>query len=269
MTARQNGPRQDGGLGAAYDLSATAWANGPEAAYALLADALVARAPIPLAGARVLDLGAGTGVAGRAARAAGAATVVAADLAAAMARHCVDASGGAVAAVQADACALPFAAGAFDLVVAAMSLGHVPEPVRALREARRVAPALAASAFAPAASHPAKEAVDSVMASWGFRPPPWYEILKRDVEPQVNDADRLAALAEEAGYGEVRVRSVDVATGLDTPGRLAAWRLGMAHLAPFVATLSPADREAARRAAEDALVGAPPLVLPLLVLTAI
>jgi hypothetical protein len=49
---------------------------------------------------------------------------------------------------------------------------------------------------------------------------------------------------------------------------LADWWLGMAHLAPFVLALSPGERAEARRAVEAALVGAPALVVPLVVLAA-
>ena len=65
----------------------TDWADGPGPMYAQLARVLVAAAPVPLAGRLVLDLGAGTGVAGRAALAAGARRVVAADLSEGMLRH--------------------------------------------------------------------------------------------------------------------------------------------------------------------------------------
>jgi ubiquinone/menaquinone biosynthesis C-methylase UbiE len=258
------------GVQEAYDRSAEAWAIGPEQVYVHLAQALVEATPVPLAGARVLDLGAGTGVAGRAALAAGAARVVAVDLAAAMLRSVVDRAprAGQLSAVQADACALPFAAGSFDVVLAAMSLGHVPEPLLAVREARRVAPGLVASAFAPGWTHPAKAAVDAALAAYGYQIPDWYVRFKAEVEPLVDDPSRLHALATEAGYRDVAVRVVDVPTGLETPAQLAGWRLGMAHLAPFMAALGPTERAAARAAAEAALVGAAPLVVPLVVLSA-
>ena len=57
---------------AAYDAAAADWAVGPERVYTPLARALIGAAPVPVAGGLVLDLGAGTGVAGRAALAAGA-----------------------------------------------------------------------------------------------------------------------------------------------------------------------------------------------------
>ena len=55
-------------LRADYDAVAAGWAGGPGSMYEPLARTLVAAAPVPLAGCLVLDLGAGTGVAGRAAR---------------------------------------------------------------------------------------------------------------------------------------------------------------------------------------------------------
>jgi SAM-dependent methyltransferase len=248
----------------AYDRSADAWTAGPERVYACLARSLVEAAPVPIDGARVLDLGAGTGVASRAALATGAALVVAVDNAVGMLRC----GGGSIRPVLADACALPFEEGSFDLVVAAISLGHVTDPVRALRETRRVGGALLVSAFEAGWTHPAKVAVDEALAPFGFRPPPWYVALKRDVEPRVDDPSNLGALATSAGYGDVSVRTVLVATGLETPAQLAGWRLGMAHVAPFVQTLRPSERAAARRAAESALAGAPPLVVAMVVLTA-
>jgi SAM-dependent methyltransferase len=247
----------------AYDRSADAWTAGPEQVYARLAQTLVDAAPVPLGGARVLDLGAGTGVASRAALAAGAALVVAVDNAVGMLRR-----GGSIPPVLAEACALPFAADSFDLVVAAISLGHVTDPVQALRETRRVGDALLVSAFEAGWTHPAKDAVDAALAPFGFRPPSWYVTLKRDVEPRVDDPANLAALATTAGYRDVSVRTVPVVTGLDTPAQLAGWRLGMAHVAPFVQALRAPERAAARRAAESTLVGAPPLVVPMVVLAA-
>ena len=80
-----------------------------------------------LAGGRVLDLGAGTGVAGRAALAAGARSVVSADSALGMLRRCP----ARLHPVAADATALPFRDGCFDLVLAAFCLGHLDRPARA------------------------------------------------------------------------------------------------------------------------------------------
>ncbi len=251
------------GIRAAYDASGDAWRSGPERVYERLAVALLDRAPVPLAGARVLDVGAGTGVASRVAHQRGAARIVAADLAEGMLRQC----GPECRAVAADGQALPFRDRSFDLVVAAFSLGHLSDPVRALREARRVAGAVAASAFAPSWAHPAKQAVDDAMRGHGFTTPEWYVGIKAH-ESRVEDPDSLRALGESAGFVEVEVTQVDVETGISTPEQLVDWRWGMAHLAPFVASLSPGRRDRARRDAEAAVAGMPPLSVPMLALSA-
>ena len=250
---------------AAYDAAAADWAAGPEQVYAPLARALVAAAPLPVPGRRILDLGAGTGLAGRAALAAGADRVVAADLAVAMLRR----AGPAQHLVAADAAALPFRDRAFDLVVAAFCLNHLGRPGAALGEDRRVGRALAASTFAPGWTHPAKLAVDEALRPFGFRPPAWYRSVQRHAGPAAQDPARLAAQAASAGFTDVRVRIMTVPTGLSAPAQLAAWRLGMAQVAPFLQSLDAAQRAAARRAAEQAVAvaGTGPLVISMLVLT--
>jgi SAM-dependent methyltransferase len=252
------------GLRAAYDAAAGEWASGPEPVYAQLARALIAAAPVPPAGRRVLDLGAGTGTAGRAALAAGARLVVSADLAVGMLRR----GGAALHPVAADAAALPFRDGSFDLVVAAFCLGHLSSVTAGLREARRVGGAIAASAFAPGWDHPAKAAVDETLRQFGYRPPAWYLTFKRETEPQAADPALLAGHAAAAGFRRVRLRTAAVPTGLSAPAQLAAWRLGMAHVAPFVGSLDAARRAALRRAAERATAGTGPLVVSMLILTA-
>lgn len=255
----------DAGQRGAYDRSADGWAAGPVyRLYAELASALVAASPVSLAGRRILDLGAGTGVAARAARAAGAVNVVGVDVAEQMLRRGRDVFDP----VVGDAARLPFRAGAFELVVAACCLSHLPDPAQALCETRRVAAGLVASAFEMGWTHPAKAAVDDALEPLGFQPPPWHVTLKGVGERLVGDPDGLSALAHGAGYRDVEVRTVHVATGLDTPAEQVAWRLGMAHAAPFVQTLGPDERAELRRVAEDALAGTPPLVVPLVVLAA-
>lgn len=243
----------------AYDAAAASWLDGPERVYGPLAAALVSRAGI---GDAVLDVGSGTGVAARAALAAGARQVLATDLSPAMARRC------GVPAVVADATGLPFRTGAFDLALAACLLGHLPDIVAGLRELRRVARRVAASAFADDWSHPAKAAVDAALAETGYRPPVWYRRLKDVGEPAVGRPDRLAALARAAGFGTVAVDEIAVDTGVRGPAALVAWRLGMAHHAGFVRGLSAARRGAVVASAAAQLADAPPLVVPLLVLTA-
>ena len=269
MVGDAGGPgRSVYGLKSAYDAGARQWAHGPEPVYASLARALLASLDGPViggvVGGRVLDLGAGTGVAGRAALAAGARSVVGVDSALGMLRRCP----AGLRPVAGDAGALPFGDGRFDLVLAAFCLGHLDRPAAGLREARRVAAALAASSFAAGWNHPAKAAVDEVLGAFGYRPPPWYLTFKRDTEPWASDPVLIGRDAAAAGYTDVRLRTVTVDTGLSRPAELAAWRLGMAHVAPFVSSLTAARRASLRRAAAAAVTGTGPLVVDMLVLTA-
>ena len=63
-----------------YRGAAEGWARGASLVYAPIADSLIARTPVPLTGARVLDVGAGTGASEAPLAAAGAGLVVGADL---------------------------------------------------------------------------------------------------------------------------------------------------------------------------------------------
>jgi ubiquinone/menaquinone biosynthesis C-methylase UbiE len=271
------------GLRAGYDAAAQNWADGPGPVYARLARALVAAAPVPLAGALVLDLGAGTGLAGRAALAAGARQVVAADLSLGMLRHARDSgapdpgapdrgAGAAWAPVAADAVALPFRDRRFDLVVAAFCLNHLDSLAAGLAEVRRVGAAIAASVFAPGWSHPALSAVEEILSSFGYQPPAWHSCLSPG--SRAGDPELLAAAAAAAGFADVRVRTTEVSTALVTPAQLASWRLGLAQVAPFLRSLDSAGRAAVRHAAEQAVAGvvggpeAAPLVVSMVMLTA-
>jgi ubiquinone/menaquinone biosynthesis C-methylase UbiE len=259
---------RDAAARADYDASAGAWAAGPERAYQRFAEALLAAAAeagLP-AGPIVLDLGAGTGVAGRAALTAGANRVISADVALGMLRRC----GRDLNPVVADATALPLRDGCADLVVAAFVLSHLPDLVAGLAEIRRVGRSFAAASFAPGFTHPAKEAVDDVLREFGYQPPDWHDWLKNEAEPVVADQEKMAALAAQAGFAGVRLTTVTVDTGLASPADLAGWRLGMANIAPFVAGLEPAGCSKVIAAAERAVAtaGCPPLAAPVLILTA-
>jgi SAM-dependent methyltransferase len=267
-TAALNHSQLAAELRADYDAAAGDWTGGPGPMYASLAQALVAAAPVPLSGRLVLDLGAGTGVAGRAALAAGARRVVGADLSEGMLRL---GRGGTP--VVADAVALPFRDGRFDLVLAAFCLNHLSRVEDGLAEARRVGAAVAASVFAPGWTHPAKDAADDALRSFGYQPPAWYT----DLTPgsRAGHPEALAASAAAAGFTRVRVHAMSVPVGLATPAELVSWRLGMAHYAPFLRSLDPAGRDAVRRAAERAVAisisgatGGGPLVVAMVVLTA-
>ena len=234
--------------------------------YQDLARALVAEAGLPVAGQRVLDLGAGTGAAGAAALTAGAERVMAAGLAPAMLARCQPG----LRPIAADAAALPFADRSFGLVLAAFCLGHLPDVPACLAQVRRVSGALAISSFAPGWTHPAKRAVDGVLADFGYRPPDWYQAFKRQTEPRSQDPDWLRTQLMTAGFTDVAVRTVPVRTTVATSAQLVAWRVGMAHVAPFVAALRADRRAVLKEAAETAVTSAArtPLTVSMLMLTA-
>jgi len=251
----------------AYSATGAAWQAGPGRVYDRLAEALVARSPVPLTGRRVVDLGAGTGAASRAVTAAGGRPVA------------VDAAFGMLAvdrrrrppAVQGDAGRLPLATGALGGVVAAFSLNHVPDPVAALVECRRVvapgSPVLA-STYAADDDHPVKGAVTEALAERGFVPPPWYVALASEVVPRLAEPERCAAAARAAGL-DATVERLRVPFPELGPGDLVDWRLGMAQHAPFLAGLARRERAAVRARALGLLGEAPVLERSVLVLSAV
>jgi SAM-dependent methyltransferase len=245
----------------AYDAAAEAWSTGSVRVYDALVSAIADQAP-DVAGHRVLDIGAGTGVLGMHLLQHGADHVVAIDLAAQMLRK----AGSGVSSVVGDATALPFSDDAFDLAATAFCFSHLDRPEHALRETRRVAGALLSGSFAGDSDHPAKAAVDEVVRRHGYDTPAWYVAMKGD--HPMDHPESLADLARSAGFGTVDVGTLQIDTGLATGTDLADWRLGMAQYAPFLATLEAPSLDALRREVESAVDGLPPLVVPVLVLTA-
>lgn len=245
-------------LAAAYSASAPAWRDGPARVYGRLAELLVDHVPGGVAGRRVLDLGSGTGVASTVARAAGAAAVVAADLAVGMLAL------GPRPACAADAVALPFAPGAFDVVVAAFSLNHLSDPVPGLREAARVlgpGGGLVVSAYAADDTHPVKAAVEDVLRARGWAPEPWHEAIRRHAVPKLATVERAAAAMAAAGLGGGVVAAVREPFPHLSPAELVTWRLGMAQAAPFVHRLDPEERTAVAAEAEARLGPRPPVLV--------
>lgn len=255
-------------VAAAYEASACAWARGPAAVYDPLAAALVACCPFDLAGRRILDLGAGSGSVSRAARAVGA-RPVALDIAPAM---LAGAGTTGFPVVIGDAGWLPLPDRSVDAVLAGFSLSHDDDPAAVLAECARVVErggAVLASAFdRRACEHPAKSAIDRVAQEHGWLPPPWYSHLKGRTELRLSTPEGLVSAATDAGLvARIEMRCVDA--GVDTARRIVAWRLGMAHVAPWVASLTPVARHRLEDDACRAVGPTPdPVRLAILVLVA-
>jgi SAM-dependent methyltransferase len=165
---------------------------------------------------------------------------------------------------------LPFPADAFDAVIAACVLNHVPDLDAALCEAMRItrtSGAIAGSSFSTR-PHPAKPAIDAVLERAGYEPPPWYATFKAEREPLTATAERLRDAATRVGLVDVEAREVDVdLSALDAEG-LASYRLGMAHVQPFLGGLAPETRARLLRDAADACAETLSVPMPLLVLVA-
>ena len=251
----------------AYEDGADGWASGPTPVYRRLAEALVRATPVPLVDRSVLDLGAGTGVASQALLDVGA-HPVGVDLAESMLRHRQSQR---PPGVVADAQLLPFAGGAFDAVVAAFSLNHLPDPAAGLAECRRVVRAdgvVLASTFPADADHPAKSIVESVLVAFGYHRPDWYRTFKDRIAARTGDARQLGQAADRAGLVDTEVVREEVEAGLDRPELAVAWRLNMPHTIAFVAGLDPEVRARLRTRALAALSDDLPSTVPMLVLRA-
>jgi SAM-dependent methyltransferase len=224
-----------------YQGAAVAWARGPAVMYDRLASMAIARVAGSLRGTWVVDVGAGTGALSRALRTVGA-IPVAVDTSSDMLSLIGDT---AVSPVVGDMCALPFVDARFDAAVSGFAISHIDTPEQALIEMRRVVRPrgyVIAAVFGKAPDGASKDAVDEVAADFGFEPPAWYIGLKTRTEPLSNTPALLAERAGFAGLQGVEVADVIADSGLDTPESITAYRTGLAHIAPFVESLSQAQR---------------------------
>ena len=253
----------------AYSATGERWQHGPARVYDRLSDVLLEGCAAQVAGGRVADIGAGSGAGGRAARRAGAAAVVAFDVAIGMLRADPDATP----ALVADARAVPARSGAFDVALAAFSLNHVSDPATGLAEmARVVRPggAVVVGAYADDDHHPVKDAVEEALRRRGWELPGWTAQMKDAAVPLLATVAGARSAARCAGLDHATVEVRRVPFPQLTVHDLVWWRLGMAQHAPFLAALGPQAVAAIRAEALD-LLGSdpPPLVRSVVVVTSV
>ncbi len=161
---------------------------------------------------RVLEIASGTGIVTRRLREAlpESATLVATDLNEAMvsyARAAVPAPG--IDWQQADAQALAFADGAFDVVVCQFGFMFLPDKVQGFREARRVLASggvLLANVWRSLEANPVAAAVHTTVARLFPADPPRF----LETPYGYHDAARICADMAEAGWENVQLETVDV-----------------------------------------------------------
>lgn len=232
-----------------YAGGAVCWARDAVPVYEPLARHLLAALPVGVAGRRVLDAGAGSGVVGDLLRDRGA-VVTAVDLEPDMVEHLARKGP----AVLADVRRLPFPAEQVDVCVAAFVLNHLADPVLGLVELARVAAAdgwVLASVFGNDRA-PAKHLVDAVAADFGYAPPRWYLEQGRAAET-IGTVSGITDAARRAGLRVVLVDEHPVDVGLTATADVVRYRCALPQLRPFVASLDPVTRRAFWTAAAAAL----------------
>jgi len=252
---------------AAYDATGAAWERGPRRVYDQLATALLDQCPVPFDRAIAVDAGAGTGAATAELTRRGA-HVTAVDLSAAMLQMLRRPGPTDATLAVGDVVRLPILNRAVDIAVAAFVLNHLPRPIEALRELARITRptgAVLVSVFGEAPPHPSKAAIDAAAGRYGFTAPAWHRRMKDEFEPQTATPDALADLARQAGLFDVTARVVNIAPTM-TDTDLVGWRTGMAHLAPFIATLPAEQAQALADDACAAVAGMPPLDIAMVTL---
>jgi SAM-dependent methyltransferase len=198
-------------------------------------------------GIRLLDLATGTGAIARLAAERGA-SVVGADASIGMLEVARTRSPG-LDLRLADACALPFAAGAFDVVTCGLALSHFAERERALAEVLRVlrpGGMLVASAWAKDSSFPTA-GVGEILDRYAGQAPTTVD------EETWADVSRGSDVLCEAGFVQVSARTETFAGEFADPQRAVDWFVAWPLTAARLAQLEPGARKGFLDEARDLL----------------
>jgi hypothetical protein len=194
--------------------------------------------------------------------------VTATDLSPAMLTELNAQTGGQVPTVLGDIRALPLTSQSYDAALAACVINHLDEPAGGIAELCRVTRprgTVVTTSFG-ADDHPIKATVDDLLARHGFVAPEWYVVLKTTLAPIIATEGALVRVGARAGLTAVSATLVEVDLSDVSAEAAASYRLGLAHIAPFLQSLAPDARSALTAEVVDAVRALPPLRLPLLVL---
>ena len=235
-----------------YAGAARRWALGASLVYRPIAAELIAMSPHPLMGRRVLDVGAGTGVATAALTAAGA-HPIAMDLSVDMLAWDAPSRPPSAAA---DICALPLADASVDDVVAAFVLNHLVDPALGFGELVRVTRpggAVLAAVFSIASRSASRDRIDDVAVEAGWQVPEWYLDFKEATIPLLGTAAAMTSAARMAGLVDAVVVERPVDVGITRPEQLVDYRLGQAQFGSWLDEIGAARGEEIRARAIDAV----------------
>jgi SAM-dependent methyltransferase len=208
-------------------------------------------------GLRVLELACGTGIVTRRLREAlpDSATVVATDLNEAMIAYAQAAvAAGGIVWQQADAQALDFDDGSFDVVACQFGFMFLPDKVQGFREARRVLDSggvLLANVWHPVEANPAVGIINTALAELFPDDPPRF----LETPYGYHDSERIRADMSAAGWEDVQLDDVSVRSRAPSVGDFAA---GFVLGTPLTHELAErgSDSEAVTQALTAALISA-------------